>query len=143
MDFPHRKFSARYPTDLGAWQALKKHYRDSMRTKDLRSLFTRDKKRAARFTLTAGDLTLDYSKNHVNATTRKLLVRLAKEAQVPAAIEAMFTGEKINITEDRSVLHAALRAKMSDKVALDVEGVLEVWESLNSIEAFVERVQAK
>ena len=85
MDFPHRKFSARYPTDLGAWQALKKHYRDSMRTKDLRSLFTRDKKRAARFTLTAGDLTLDYSKNHVNATTRKLLVRLAKEAQVPAA----------------------------------------------------------
>ena len=143
MDFPHRKLSARYPTDLGAWQALKKHYRESMRTKELGSLFARDKERAVKFTLTAGNLTLDYSKNHVNATTRKLLVRLAREAQVPAAIEAMFAGETINVTENRSVLHAALRAKMSDKVALDVEGVLEVWETLNSIEDFVDRVQAK
>jgi glucose-6-phosphate isomerase len=143
VDYKHRKLSARYPTDLGAWQALKKHYRESMRSKDLGSLFSRDKERAARFTLTAGDLTLDYSKNHVNATTRKLLTRLAREAQVPEAIEAMFAGEKINVTENRSVLHAALRAKMSDKVALEVDGVTDVWEVLNSIEDFVERVQAK
>jgi glucose-6-phosphate isomerase len=143
VDFTHRKLSARYPTDLGAWQALKTHYRETMRAKNLKALFSRDKDRAARFTLTAGNLTLDYSKNHVNATTRKLLVRLAKEAQVPEAIEAMFAGEKINITENRSVLHTALRAKMSDKVALDVDGVLEVWEMLNLIEEFVERVQAK
>ena len=143
VDYTHRKLSARYPTDLGAWQALGKHYRESMRSKHLGSLFARDKERAARFTLTAGGLTLDYSKNHLNATTRKLLVRLAKEAQVPAAIEAMFAGDKINVTENRSVLHAALRAKMSDKVALDVDGVLEVWETLNRIEEFVERVQAK
>jgi hypothetical protein len=143
VDYTHRKLSARYPTDLGAWQALKKHYRESMRSRDLGSLFSRDKDRAARFTLTAGDLTLDYSKNHVTATTRKLLARLAKEAQVPEAIEAMFAGDKINVTENRSVLHAALRAKMSDKVALDVNGVLEVWETLNAIEDFVERVQTK
>jgi glucose-6-phosphate isomerase len=143
VDYVHRKLSARYPTDLGAWRALTSHYRDSMRAKDLRSLFSRDKKRVEKYTLTAGDLTLDYSKNHLNATTRRLLVRLAKEAGVPAAIEAMFAGEKINVTENRSVLHAALRAKMSDKVALDVDGVLEVWEMLNSIEDFVERVQAK
>jgi len=143
VDYVHRKLSARYPTDLGAWQALKMHYRDSMRAKSLKALFSRDRERATRFTLTAGDLTLDYSKNHVNATTRKLLAKLAKEAQVAAAIEAMFAGERINVTENRSVLHAALRAKMSDKVALDVGGVLEVWEALNMIEDFVERVQAK
>ena len=143
VGYTHRKLSARYPTDLGAWQALKKHYRESMRSKDLRSLFARDRERADKFTLTAGDLTLDYSKNHVTATTRKLLTRLAKEAQVPAAIAAMFAGERINVTENRSVLHAALRAKMSDQVALDVDGVTEVWEVLNRIEDFVERVQAK
>jgi glucose-6-phosphate isomerase len=143
VDYAHRKLSARYPTDLGAWQKLKNHYRESMRSKELGSLFARDKERAARFTLTAGDLTLDYSKNHVSATTCKLLVRLAKEAHLPAAIEAMFAGEKINITENRSVLHAALRAKMSDKIALDVGGVTEVWEVLNRIEDFVERVRAK
>ncbi len=143
VEYTDRKLSARYPTDLGAWQALKAHYRDSMRAKSLEALFSRDKERAGRFTLTAGDLTLDYSKNHVNATTRKLLVRLAREAQVPAAIEAMFAGERINVTESRSVLHVALRAKMSDKVALEVDGVPEVWATLNNIEDFVERVQSK
>ena len=143
MDYTHRKLSARYPTDLGAWKALTTHYRDSMRAKTLRELFARDKERAEKFSLTAGDLSLDYSKNHVNATTRKLLVRLAKEAQVPAAIEAMFTGEKINVTEDRSVLHAALRAKMSDQVALETGGVTEVWETLNAIEDFVDQVHSK
>jgi glucose-6-phosphate isomerase len=139
----HRKLSARYPTDLNAWQALKVHYRDSIRSKTLKDFFSRDKQRAGHFTLVAGDLALDYSKTHVNATTRRLLVRLAKEAQVPAAIGAMFAGEKINATEDRAVLHTALRAKMSDKVALETDGVTEVWETLNAMEDFVERVHAK
>ena len=114
MRYPNRKLSARYPTDLKAWQALKTHYRDTMRAKSLHDLFKRDKKRAQRYTLATGDLTLDYSKNHVNATTRKQLVRLAREAGVQAAIQAMFAGNAINVTEDRSVLHTALRAKMSD-----------------------------
>ena len=143
MEYTHRKLSTRYPTDLPAWKALKTHYSDTMRRKALRDLFARDKQRAGKFTLDAGDLSLDYSKTHVNATTRKLLVKLAREAQVPAAIRAMFAGEKINATEGRSVLHAALRAKMSDKVALETEGVTEVWETLNAIEEFVERVHAK
>ena len=143
MDYLQRQLSARYPTDLKAWQALKTHHRDTLRTKTLRELFARDKERAEKFTLVAGDLTLDYSKTHINATTRKLLTRLAKEAQVPAAINAMFSGEKINVTEDRSVLHTALRAKMSDQVALETGGVTEVWETLNAIEDFVECVHAK
>jgi glucose-6-phosphate isomerase len=88
-----------------------------MRTRQMAHLFSRDASRAERFSLSAGNLTLDYSKNLVNAATRKLFARLAKEAQVPAAIEAMFAGEQINRTEDRAVLHAALRSKISDQVA--------------------------
>ena len=143
MTYAERKLSARHPTDLGAWKQLRAHYTDTMRRRTLGELFARDKQRAQRFTLSAGDLTFDFSKNHVNATTKKQLVRLAKEAGVPQAIAAMFSGEKINVTEQRSVLHAALRAKMSDKVALETKGVTEVWETLNAIEDFVNKVQAR
>ena len=136
-----RKLSARYPTDLPAWRKLNDHYREDMWEKHLRDLHRRDKKRVEKFSLTANDLTLDYSKTHVNATTRKLLVQLAKQAGVADAIEAMFAGEKINKTEDRSVLHVALRAKISDMVALETPGVREVWEVLTKMEAFVEGVQ--
>ena len=87
-----------------------------MRDRTLRELFARDKKRADKYALQSGDLTLDYSKNHLNTTTRKLLAQLAKQADVPAAIEAMFAGDKINKTEDRSVLHVALRAKIADTI---------------------------
>jgi glucose-6-phosphate isomerase len=137
-----RKLSARYPTDLPAWKALQQHYRVDIRHRHLRDLFARDGKRAERFSVTANDLTLDYSKTHVTATTRKRLVQLARQAAVPAAIEAMFAGEKINRTEDRAALHVALRAKISDMVALETSGVREVWEVLTKMEAFVEGVQS-
>ncbi len=139
--YTDRKLSARYPTDLAAWKKLQAHYREDMRERTLHELFTRDKKRVERFGLTASDLFLDYSKNHVTATTRKLLVQLAKQANVPAAIDAMFAGERINKTEDRAVLHGALRAKISDTVALETPGVPEVWEVLTRMEAFVDDVQ--
>jgi glucose-6-phosphate isomerase len=142
LSFTDRKLTARYPTDLPAWKALAEHYKDDMRNKHLRDLFARDKKRSDKFNLTAGDLTLDYSKNHVTATTLKCFAQLAKQADVPAAIEAMFGGEKINKTEGRSVLHVALRSKISDMVALDTPGVREVWEVLTKMEAFVEGVHS-
>lgn len=138
--YTDRKLSARYPTDLAAWKGLAKHYREGMRDRTLRELFARDKKRVERFGLTANDLFLDYSKNHINSTTRRLLVQLAKQAAVPAAIEAMFAGERINRTEDRAVLHGALRAKISDTVALETPGVPEVWEVLTRMESFVDDV---
>ena len=141
-NYTERKLSARYPIDLPAWKSLAEHYKNDMRSKHLRDLFARDKKRTERFSLTANDLTLDYSKNHVNATTKKLFVQLAKQAGVPAAIEAMFAGEKINKTEDRSVLHVALRSKISDMVALDTPGVRDVWEVLTRMEEFVDGVQS-
>ncbi len=140
--YTDRVLSARYPTDLPAWKNLARHYRDDMRSRTLSELFSRDAKRAKRFALEANDLTLDYSKNHVNSTTRKLLVQLARQAKVPAAIKAMFAGEPINMTEDRSVLHVALRAKISDTVALDTPGVPEVWEVLTRMEAFVDAVHS-
>ena len=134
--YTDRKLSARYPTDLKAWQALKKHYSD-MRKRDLAQLFARDASRPERFSADAGNLTLDYSKNHVNTTTCKLLARLAREASVPDATEAMFAGEPINQTEGRCVLHAALRSKISDQVALETPGVREIWQVLANMEEFV------
>ncbi|MCH9695901.1 MAG: glucose-6-phosphate isomerase [Gammaproteobacteria bacterium] len=138
--YTNRKLSARYPLDLDAWKKLSSHYRDVMRDKHLRGLFSRDNKRFERFNVASGDLLLDYSRTHVNATTRKLLTQLAKQAGVPAAIEAMFAGDRINKTEDRSVLHVALRAKIADTVALETPGVSEVWEVLTRIESFVDDV---
>jgi len=113
-----------------------------MRNKSLRDLFARDKDRAARFSIEAGDLLLDYSRNHVNNTTSKLFHRLAKQADVSAAIEAMFAGDKINVTEGRSVLHVALRSKISDTVALEAPGVREIWQVLTRMEEFVDGVHA-
>ena len=136
-----RKLSARYPTDLPAWKKLAEHYASDMSARSLRDLFSRDKKRAENFALKAGDLTLDYSKNHLNNTTRKLLTQLATQADVPAAIEAMFAGETINRTEGRAVLHVALRAKIADAVAHETPGITEVWEVLTKMEAFVDDVQ--
>lgn len=111
-----------------------------MRDATLRTLFARDKQRADTFGVEAGDLYLDFSRNHVNRTTMRLLHRLSKEAQVPGAIAAMFAGERINTTEDRAVLHVALRAKISDTVALETDGVREVWGELAAMEGFVDRV---
>ena len=137
-----RKLSARYPLDLPAWQALKSHYREELRDRSLRELFRRDRSRAGRLIIAAGDLTLDYSKNHVTNKTLKLFARLAKECSVPSAIESMFAGERINVTEDRAVLHVALRSKISDQVALDVPGVRDVWKVLTRIEEYVDAVHA-
>ncbi|MCH9005212.1 MAG: glucose-6-phosphate isomerase [Proteobacteria bacterium] len=140
--YTKRKLSSQYPVDLPAWKKLVKHHRADMRNCKLRELFSRDAKREERFGLQAGDLFLDYSKNHLNNTTLKLLTQLATQADVPAGIEAMFAGEKINKTEGRSVLHVALRAKIADTVALETPGVPEVWEVLTKMESFVEAVHS-
>lgn len=137
-----RKLSARYPIDLPAWQALKAHYRDEIRRRSLTELFSRDRSRSERLAITAGGLTLDYSKNHVTSKTLKLFSRLAKECSVPAAIEAMYAGQRINVTEDRPALHVALRSKISDRVALEVTGVRDVWDVLTRIEEYADAVQA-
>ncbi len=137
---PNRDLTAEYPTDLPAWQFLATHYNKDMQVKQIDDLFRRNVLRFERYSLEAGDLFLDYSKNLLNAKTKRLLAKLVREAGVPEAVEAMFAGEPINNTENRSVLHVALRSKLSDQVALDVPGVSEIWEMLEKMTGFVHSV---
>ena len=133
------KLSARYPTDLPAWKKLKEHYRD-MKSRTLRELFSKDQSRFTDYSVRAGDLLLDYSKNFLNATTKKLLLQLAKNANVEQVRDAMFAGEHINATEDRAVLHVALRSKLSDQIALEEPGVSDIWCTLDQIGQFLDAV---
>ncbi|HEY8399463.1 MAG TPA: glucose-6-phosphate isomerase [Flavihumibacter sp.] len=96
------------PTTTSAWAALEQHYRE-IGNKHLREFFKEDPNRFAAFSRQQGDVLVDFSKNRINQTTWKLLIDLARECQVPAAIKAMFNGELINQTEGRAVLHTALR----------------------------------
>src|SRR4051812_41349467 len=92
-----------------AWEALRDHY-ETMRGLHLRDLFADDPTRGERMTAESAGVYLDYSKNRVNDETLKLLIELADQSGLRARIDAMFRGEKINITENRAVLHVALRA---------------------------------
>jgi glucose-6-phosphate isomerase len=133
------QLSARYPTDLPAWKKLKDHYRD-MKSRTIGELFSRDQDRFERFAVQSGDLLLDYSKNLLTAKTRQLLVQLARQSNVEKHREAMFAGQHINTSEDRAVLHVALRSKLSDQIALDESGVSEIWATLQRVEQFVDAV---
>ncbi len=113
-------------TALPAWQALEKHAA-AMREVHLRDLFAKDPGRASRFSVEAEGLFLDYSKNRITDETMKLLLDLARQSGLEERRDAMFSGDKINLTEDRSVLHVALRAPKSEKILSDgVDVVPEV-----------------
>ncbi len=96
-------------TERPAWQALSAHYQQ-VRGLHLRQLFANDPKRGERFTVEALGIYLDYSKNRITAETLGLLLELAEQSGLRARIDAMFRGDKINVTERRAVLHVALRA---------------------------------
>lgn len=102
------------PTNTQAWLLLKRHFDDEMQRSHLRKLFTADPERFNKFSLCFGDIVFDYSKNLINNKTLQLLLQLAEECKVKEGIQAMFAGERINETENRSVLHVALR-NFSDK----------------------------
>ncbi len=128
-------------TERSEWKALDAHFAE---TKDLhlRDLFA-DAGRAARFTLRSGDLRLDYSKNRITAETMGLLGKLAESADLGKWIEAMFSGEKINATEDRAVLHVALRAPKDAVIEVDGENVVpKVHAVLDQMAAFSEKVRS-
>ena len=93
-----------------AWKALEAHHQ-KVRELHLRKLFADDPQRGERMTSEAVGIFLDYSKNRITDETLKLLLQLAEESGLRARIDAMFRGEKINVTEDRAVLHVALRAR--------------------------------
>ncbi|HEY3705973.1 MAG TPA: glucose-6-phosphate isomerase [Terracidiphilus sp.] len=129
-------------TSRKAWQALGEHYQH-IRDTHLRQLFADDAGRGERFTAEAAGLFLDYSKNRVTDETLRLLVQLAEESGLKQRTEAMFTGQKINITENRAVLHVALRAPRGAVIEVDGENVvLKVHEVLDRMTEFANRVRS-
>ncbi len=110
-------------TERPEWKALEKHYQTISQV-HLRDLFSEDPERASRFTIEADGLLLDYSKNRITAETLRLLVGLAESAGLSGAIERMFSGEKINVTERRSVLHVALRNTSTEPICVDGRDVM-------------------
>jgi glucose-6-phosphate isomerase len=129
-------------TQRASWKALEKHHEEIKNT-TLRSLFADDPQRASRFSTEAAGLFLDYSKNRINAETLKLLIQLAEESGLRERRDAMFSGEKINITEKRAVLHVALRAPKGEKILVDGEDVVPaVHEVLDKMSAFAKRVRS-
>ncbi len=105
-------------TDRPAWKALEAHYRE-VRKLHLRDLFAADAGRGERFAADASGLYLDYSKNRITSETLTLLIQLAQESGLQARIDAMFRGERINVTENRAVLHVALRAPRGASIIVD------------------------
>lgn len=125
-----------------AWKALGAHY-EQIKDKQLKQLFAEDPARGDRFTVETGGLFLDYSKNRVTDETLKLLIQLAEESGLRAHIDAMFRGEKINITENRAVLHVALRAPKGESIVVDGEDVVPgVHAVLDKMAAFADRVRS-
>src|SRR5271155_4168471 len=126
-------------TKRKAWTALKANHK-ALGKVHLRKLFDDDAKRGTKFTAEALGIYLDYSKNRITEKTVKLLVELAKESGLRARIDAMFRGDKINITEDRAVLHVALRAPRGTRIVVD--GVDVVSAVLDKMAAFSNQVRS-
>ena len=129
-------------TDSPAWKALQAHHAE-VAGLHLRQLFAADPTRGDRFTAEACGLYLDYAKNRVTGRTLELLVALAAERGLRGRIDAMFRGEKINTTENRAVLHVALRAPRGEKIVVDGEDVVPgVHEVLDKMADFAGRVRS-
>jgi len=126
-------------TTTDAFKALSNHF-DRIKKEEIKDLF-KDSSRFKQFSITFGDILLDYSKNLITAESHQLLVKLANECELKEAIEAMFSGERINETEDRAVLHTALRNP--NKSGFNLEGkdiLVDIQRVLNKMEQFSERV---
>ena len=126
----------RSASQRAAWQALRDHHA-TMRSVHLRNLFADDPKRGERMTAEAAGVLLDYSKNRIDDETLCLLVELAEQSGLRGRIDAMFRGEKINVTENRAALHVALRAPKGASIVVDGENVVpEVHAVLDKMAEF-------
>src|SRR5262247_2819338 len=129
-------------TERKAWKALEAHHKN-VRDLHLRKLFADDQKRGERMTAEAVGRYLDYSKHRITDDTLTLLLRLAEESGLRARIDAMFRGEKINITENRAVLHVALRAPKGASIVVDGQNVVpQVHAVLDKMVDFSNRVRS-
>ncbi|MCF7911206.1 MAG: glucose-6-phosphate isomerase [Candidatus Cloacimonetes bacterium] len=128
------------PTETSSWQKLHLHFQ-SMKDFDMRSEFNRDQDRFQKFSLSWNDLLLDFSKNLITSETMSLLVNLANECQLKDAIEEMFTGERINVTENRAVLHTALRNQDTEPVYVDGKDVMpQINSELAKMKIFADKI---
>src|SRR6266481_9581127 len=129
-------------TERPAWKALEAHY-EKVRKLTLRQLFADDPKRGERMTAEALGLYVDYSKHRITDETLALLLQLAEESGLRERIDAMFRGEKINVTEKRAVLHVALRAPRGASIVVDGENVVpQVHAVLDKMADFSNRVRS-
>jgi glucose-6-phosphate isomerase len=125
-----------------SWKALQSHC-EQIQDAHLRTLFAEDPKRGERLTVEGAGLFLDYSKNRITDETLRLLIELANEAGLQSRIDAMFRGDKINITENRAVMHVALRAPKGQSIFVDGKDVVpEVHEVLDRMSEFSNRVRS-
>jgi glucose-6-phosphate isomerase len=137
-----KKSALKALTKRKAWAALKAHH-SKLRTTHLRKLFEGDSKRGERFTVEAVGIYFDYSKNRITEKTMKLLLDLAHQSGLRERIDAMFRGEKINITENRAVLHVALRAPRDASILVDGKNVVpDVHAVLDKMSDFSNRVRS-
>ncbi len=128
------------PTTTIAWKKLNEHYAQ-IKNVSMQKMFANDTSRAEKFSIQWNDFLIDYSKNIINRETLNLLQDLAREVHLKSAIESYFSGENINQTENRAVLHTALRAPQSASVLVDGENVLpEIFEVKNKIKHFCNEV---
>jgi glucose-6-phosphate isomerase len=125
-----------------AWKALERHHAE-IAPRHLRDLFAEDPERAKRYAVDAAGVHLDYSKNRITDQTLRLLLQLAKETGLRERIDAMFRGDRINVSENRSVLHVALRMPAAESLVVDGKNVVtEVHEVLGRMRALAERVRS-
>ena len=137
-----KKYAPKPLTAMKAWKALKTHSKD-IAVVHLRDLFAADPARGEKLAIEAQGLFFDFSKNRVTNETLKLLVDLAQESDLQGRIDAMFSGEKINLTEGRAVLHVALRAPKGTSIVVDGQDVVpEVHAVLDRMSAFADRVRS-
>src|ERR1700693_5656319 len=129
-------------TNRNAWKKLQTHYK-RIGEVHLRNLFADDPQRGERMTIEAAGIFLDYSKNRITGETVKLLIQLAEECGLRSRIDAMFRGDKINVTEKRAVLHVALRAPTGSSIVVDGENVVpQVHTVLDKMSDFCNRVRS-
>ncbi len=141
VDFQGHKMITTPLNERASWNALASHYR-TVRNLHLRQLFADDPARGERMTVEAAGLFLDYSKNRITDETLRLLLQLAEESSLRARIDAMFSGGRINVTEDRAVLHVALRAPAGASIMDGTENVVpKVHAVLDRMSDFSNRVR--
>ncbi|CAM1350448.1 glucose-6-phosphate isomerase [Tenacibaculum insulae] len=128
------------PTETEAWKKLTEHFSEA-KNYELKALFRMDKNRKENFSISLDEFKLDYSKNHITQKTIDLLISLAEESKLKEAIAKYFSGDKINVTEDRSVLHTALRSSSNDAIFVEGKDVKpKIQTTLRKIKTFSNKV---